>query len=101
MPVVNIYLLGILCKKQLHFGSHSYSKICASKSQLPILGIDFLSAGAAAAGAASAGAASAGAALAGAAMADAAAALLGDPVRRLGGRPLLLEGWGVTSLWKT
>ncbi len=50
-----------------------------------------LGAGAAAAGAAAA----AGEAMAGAAMADAAAAALGDPVRRLGGRPLVLGGWGL------
>jgi hypothetical protein len=45
--------------------------------------------------AAAAGAAAAGAAVAGAVMADAAAAALGDPVWRLGGRPLVLGGWGL------
>jgi hypothetical protein len=35
------------------------------------------------------------AAAAGAALVDAAAAALGDPIRRLSGRPLVLRGWGL------
>jgi hypothetical protein len=49
-------------------------------------------ASAAAAGDVVAGAAVAGDVAAGAAMADAAAAALGDPIRRFGGRPLVLRG---------
>jgi hypothetical protein len=41
------------------------------------------------------GGGAAGAAKAGVAMADAAAAALGNPVRRLGGSPLVLGGWGL------
>jgi hypothetical protein len=45
MPVVNIYVPSRnFVQKQLHFGSHNYNQnFFASKSQLPILGIDFLS----------------------------------------------------------
>jgi hypothetical protein len=54
--------------------------------------ISAAAAGAAAAGAAATGAEAAGAAAAGVA---AAAAVLGDTVWRLGGRPLVLGGWGL------
>jgi hypothetical protein len=52
-------------------------------------------AGVAAVGVAAAVVEAAGAEAAGAAMADAAAAALGDPIRRLSGRPLVLRGWGL------
>ncbi len=58
-------------------------------------GLGAVAAAAAAAAADAAASAAAADAAANAAAADAAAAALGDPVRRLGGRPLVLGGWGL------